>query len=127
MRLPQVVVYESDGRLAALLRALAERRVWSLREPRQVESCLRLLPGGDPCVLVIKLGRNLEREFELLHSSRRVAPRTSVVVVADTDHSWLSGLGWDLGAACVLVLPRSRETLLEVVATLMGEPLGGTE
>jgi hypothetical protein len=122
MRLPQVVVYESDGRLAALLRPLAERQVWTLREPRQIGPCLRLLPGGEPCVLVIKLGRNLEREFALLQSSRQVAPAASVVLVADTDHPWLAGLGWDLGAAYVLTPPRSRETLLQVVSALMGEP-----
>jgi hypothetical protein len=122
MRLPQVVVYETDGRLAALLRPLAERMGWSLREPRQVEACLRLLPGGDPCVLVIKPGSNLEREFGLLEAARRTAPEASVIVVADTDHPWLTGLGWDLGAAMVLAPPRPREALLDVVAGLLGEP-----
>src|ERR1700722_16451760 len=111
MRLPQVVVYESDGRLAALLRPLAERQVWSLREVRQVEAGLRLLPGGEPCVLVIKLGRDLEREFSLLQRARRTSPAAASVLVADTDHPWLAGLGWDLGAAMVLAPPRPREGL----------------
>ena len=122
MRLPQVVVYEYDGRLAALLRSLAEREVWSLREPRQIDACLRLLPGGEPCVLVIKLGRDLEREFDLLRRAHSFAPGTAVVLVADTDHPWLMGLGWDLGAAMVLAPPRPRDALLEVVSALMGEP-----
>jgi DNA-binding response OmpR family regulator len=121
MRIPQVVVYEQDGRQAAILRPLADRQAWSLREPRQVKACLGLLRKSEPGVLVIKLGRHLEREFALLQSSRRLAPATSVILVADTDHPALVGLGWDLGAAVVLTPPRSREALLEVVSALMEE------
>jgi hypothetical protein len=122
MRLPQVVVFESDGRLAASLQPLAERRVWSLREPRQVDSCLRLLPAGEPCVLVVRLGRDLEREMGLLERARRAAPDTAVVLVGDVDHPGLAGLGWDLGASAVLMPGSPREALLEVVSALMGEP-----
>ncbi len=138
MRLPQVVVYDYDGRLAALLRPLAERQVWALREPRQVGACLRLLPGGEPCVLVLRVARDLEREFTLLHKSRLLAPEAACVVVIEADHPGLVGLAWDLGAAAVLTPPRMPglgaavargfpgEALLEVVAALMAEPaLGG--
>jgi DNA-binding response OmpR family regulator len=121
MRLPQVVIYESDGRLAALLRPLADERDWSLREPRQIEACLRLLPRGGPGVLVIKLGRHLEREFGLLERAHRTAPKIPIVLVAESDHLWLVGLGWDLGATMVLAPPFPREMLLEIVAALMSE------
>ena len=66
MRYPQVLVYETDGVLAALLRRPDSSRAWSLREPRRLESCLRLLRRGGPSVLVLKLGRDLERELKLL-------------------------------------------------------------
>jgi hypothetical protein len=120
MRLPRVVVFESDGRLAGVLRPLAEERGWLLREPRKVETCLRLLPRGGAGVLVIKLGSHLEREFALQERVRLVSPGTPVVVVADSNHPWLVGLGWDLGAAMVLSPPQAREALLEVVTALMG-------
>jgi hypothetical protein len=119
MRMPRVVVFESDGRLAGLLRPLAEERGWLLREPRKIETCLRLLPRGGPGVLVIKVGSHLEREFALQERAHRASPSTPVVVVADSDHPWLLGLGWDIGAAMVLAPPQGREALLEIVTALM--------
>jgi hypothetical protein len=74
-------------------------------------------------VLLIKVGRHLEREFTLLQRARQVAPATAVVVVVETDQPWLAGLGWDLGATLVLTPPRARELLVEVVSALMGEPM----
>src|SRR5260370_35667096 len=58
----QVLVCESDGRLAALLREYAERHNWTLREPRQLGACLRLLRRGGPNVFVLKVGRDLEHD-----------------------------------------------------------------
>jgi DNA-binding response OmpR family regulator len=127
MRLPQVVVYETDGRLAALVRPLVEEQGWLLREPRQLESCVRLLSRGGPGVLVIKLGSHLEREFALQEQARRTSSETPIILVADSNHSWLLGLGWDLGAAMVLAPPMPREALLEIVKALMVEEKSGTE
>ena len=61
MRLPQIVVYEKDGRLKLQLEALAEQRRWALREARQPESCLAHLNQGGSAVVVIKIGRDLCR------------------------------------------------------------------
>jgi hypothetical protein len=122
MRYPQVLVYESDGRLAALLRPLAERRRWSLREPRQSEQVLRLLRRGESAVLVLKLGRDLERELTLLDGVAWLAPGAATVVVGDGDHAALAALAWDLGAGYVHFPPQPRELLVEVVAGLLGQP-----
>jgi hypothetical protein len=127
MRHPQILVYEADGRLAALLRPLAEEQRWLLREPRQGRACLRLLRRGGPGVLVIKAGRALEREFALLDRVSWLFPDTATVLVADVAHAGLAGLAWDLGAAYVLVPPHAREGLPDVVAGLMkpkAEPRG---
>jgi hypothetical protein len=76
MRHPQVLVYESDGRLAEVLRPLAEKNSWLLREPRQLSACLRLFDRSGPGVLVVRthtlerelatLTRNLERDLTTL-------------------------------------------------------------
>lgn len=127
MRHPQILVFEPDGRLAASLRLLAEERRWVLREPRQVGPCLRLLQQGGPGVLVIRLGRDLERELGLLERVARLRPGTGRVVVGDGDQTWLAGVAWDLGADFVLLPPMGRERLAEVVAGLMPAGTAGPD
>jgi hypothetical protein len=124
MRHAQVLVWESDGRLAALLRPLVEERRWVLREPRQAGAVLRLLHAGGPGVAVIKAGRDLEREMSLLERIAWRCPDAATVLVADSDHARLAGLAWDLGASYVLVPTLPRERLPEIVAALMA---GGGE
>jgi hypothetical protein len=146
MRLPQVLVYETDGRLAALLRPFARARDWSLREPRQLESCLRLLGRGGRAVLVLKLGsvprreatlldqgqgqqaaleeRVLVNELSLLERVTRLFPETATVVVGDADRADLVALAWDLGAAFVLFPPQPRDRLPDIVSGLLGQTAG---
>jgi hypothetical protein len=143
MRLSQVLVYETDGRLAALLRPVAEERGWSLREPRQPEACLRLLRRGGRAVLVLRLGsvprreatllergegqeavleeRTLVNGLTLLERVARLCPEAATVVVGDADHAELAALAWDLGAAYVLFPPQPRDGLPDVVAGLLGQ------
>jgi len=119
MRHPQILVYDGDGRLAGLVRDLAKTRSWLLREIRQAEACLRLLRRGGPGVLILKVGRDLTRELELLERVATLAPDKATIVVGDTEDSVLSGLAWDLGASFVLCPPLPREQLPDIVAGLM--------
>jgi DNA-binding NtrC family response regulator len=119
VRSPQIVVFEKDGRLRLLLEKTAEERRWALRESRQVEPCLRLLAEGEPSVLVIKAGRDLERELSLLERAAWAFPAVATVLVGDGGQAALVGLAWDLGAAFVLTPPQPREQLPEIVAALM--------
>jgi hypothetical protein len=121
MRHPQVLVYEADGRLAALLRPLAEDRKWFLREPRRAHAVLSRLRRGGPAVLVLRVGRDLEGEMTLLERAAWLFPAARTVLVADAELAWLAPLAWDLGAACVLAPPQPREWLPEIVAGLMGD------
>jgi hypothetical protein len=123
MRYPQVLVYERDGRLAAMLKdGLGERKLkWALREPRDTASCLRLLGRGGPAVVVVKLGGDLEREMTLLERVTYLHAEARTVLVGDREHVALAGTGWDLGAAYVLLPPMSRESLPEIVVGLMGK------
>lgn len=125
MNHPQIVVWEGDGRLAALLRPLAEERRWVLREPRQVVAVPRLLRTAAPGVVVIKAGRDLERELNLLERVAWLFPEARTVLVADAEQARLAGLVWDLGASYVLAPPQPRERLPEIVAALMGVDDGG--
>ncbi len=119
MRHPQVLVYETDGRLAELLREPVRDRLWALREVRQPEACLRLLRAGGPAVVVVKLGRDVVRELTLLERVGWLFPETGRVVVGDVEDAALAGLAWDLGASYVLFPPERRDLLPEVVIGLV--------
>ena len=105
MRHPMLLIVEGDGRLAGQLRPVAEQHRWTLHEPRRPDSCLRLLRRGGPAVLVLKAGRDLERELGLLERAARLFPEVGTVLVGDVDHPALAGLAWDLGVDCVLFPP----------------------
>jgi DNA-binding NtrC family response regulator len=126
MRQAQVLVYESDGKLANLLGELCRERGWRLRELRHSDAVLNVLPEGAGA-LVLKVGRDLYEEMALLEQVRWAYLETAVVVVGDIDHPELAALAWDLGAAFVLLPPFSRDQLPEVVEGLMGaeEAAGG--
>jgi hypothetical protein len=123
MRHPQVLIHERDSRLATLLRTVIEARGlrWPVREPRDLAGCLRLLQRGGPAVLIVRAGRDLERELTLLERIAWLHPETATVFVGDAEHTILAGLAWDLGARYVLLPPQSRELLPDVVIGLMGE------
>ena len=120
MRFPQLLVYETDGRLARMLEGTAGTHRWVLREPRRVEACLRLLRRGGPAIVLVKLESDLESAFTLVEQTTGRFPEATVVVVADGEDAALTDLAWDLGAGYVHAPPRPRDALLEVVANLMG-------
>jgi hypothetical protein len=120
MHYPQLLVFESDGRLAKLLEGTAGIQRWAIRQPRRLESCLRLLGRGGPAILVVKLERDLEECLTILVRTTQSFPDTATVVVSDVAAPVLADLSWDLGASFVLCPPQPRERLLDVVAGLMG-------
>lgn len=119
MHYPQLLIYETDRRLASLLQRSADKNNWLLREPRQPSAVLRLLERGGPGVLVLHLSRDLERELALLEQVSWLHPDAAAVLVADNEQRGLSGLAWDLGVRWVLLPPHTRERLEEIVLSLM--------
>jgi len=119
MKHPQIVVFENDGLLARYLDQTVERRRWLLRESRQIPACVNLLRAGGPSVLVIKLGRNLIREFSLLDAVHAALTDIPIVVVSDAEDAVLQSLAYDLGARYVLQPPDPRTQLIELVESLM--------
>ena len=59
MRQRQVLVCESDGRLAAVLRERVQTHGWRLSEVRHPRVCLGLLPQGGESVFVLRVGRDV--------------------------------------------------------------------
>jgi DNA-binding NarL/FixJ family response regulator len=110
-----VLVYETDGKLAAGLHTLCERRSVRLRELRHAQGCLRTLRRHGAGVLIIKLGRDLAKELALLEQVSWQFPDTAVIVVGDHANPALAGLVWDLGARYVLFPPQPPELLAELV------------
>jgi hypothetical protein len=127
MKHPQVVVYETDGRLAQFLREPIRARRWALREPRQRDGCLRLLRGGEPTVLVLKVGNRIEKELALLERACALRPQTRSVVVGELANGLLADLAWELGASYVLFPPLPREWLPEIVVQLMQSAIAGQQ
>lgn len=127
MRLAQLLVWESDGRVAEMLRECAAKQQWALHEVRQAEACLGLLRHGGRNVLVVKVGRDLEAEFTLLEQVTRCFPEASVVVVGDGDNPGLADVAWDLGVHYVLVPPQPRHRLVDIVTGLMKSPAKRSE
>jgi hypothetical protein len=119
MLYPQLLTYETDGLLAALLRPLAEQKQWMLREPRRLDACLRLLGRGHPTVLVIRAGSDLLEAMTLLERMAWLGLPGQTVVVADVHNPELFGLAWHLGASYVLMPPQPRYRLPEIVTSLM--------
>ena len=112
----QLLIYDSQCRLADFLSEFVKSRLLWLRDVRHVKTCMNLLRQGGAGLLVMKLGGNLEQELSLLANVKLHFPAAQVIVVGDTDHPMLAGLCWDLGAAYVLFPPQPLEKLTEMVA-----------
>jgi DNA-binding NarL/FixJ family response regulator len=145
MRFPQILVYETERRLARLLEddIKANQRKWSLRELRRMAACLPLLRRGGPNVLVLHVSRPqvhdltvledlkaaypkmaaqlryLARQMDLLQRVHWLATDTATLVVGDTEDAALAELAWDLGADYVLFPPQPLDQLSTIVAELI--------
>jgi len=119
MKHAQVLVYESDGKLAERLAESRERSGFRLAEIRKMDACLASLRRHGPGVLVLRLGRDLERELTLLERVTWLFPETASIVVGDTANAALAGLAWDLGARFVLFPPQPVELLAGLVEAFL--------
>lgn len=119
MRIPTIVVYEKDGRLAEQLRQEPACAEWSLRELRGWESCRKVLSRGGPRVAVVRVGADLAREFVLLERLANIFPDVPCIVVGDREHASLAGLANDLGASLSLFPPLPRSLLGPAVASML--------
>jgi DNA-binding response OmpR family regulator len=120
MRFPQVVIFERDGRLAHILKAITSDNRWVMRESRQIKSCLKTLCAASPTVFVLRLPKECSQELNILDLiSRKCLNVRTIVVVDERASETQIGMAWDLGADFVLAPPMSLVMLPEVVARLM--------
>lgn len=125
MKYPQVVVYESDGSVARLVRRLADENSWLVREPRRAEACLELLADFRPSVLILKLDDELHDGLKLLAEVTRLAPRCPVILVSGVkmegaeQRAQLSALAFDLGARYTLFPPLQQPVIEDLVSGLL--------
>jgi DNA-binding NtrC family response regulator len=132
MKHPQIVVYESDGALAGMLRRLAGEHSWLLRESRQPGPCLRLLAESRPSLLLLKLERELLDGMTLLGQIAARAPDCPVILISDVkmegaeQRAQLSALAFDLGARYVLFPPLQQPVIEDLVFGLLTATIGRT-
>jgi chemotaxis response regulator CheB len=125
MRHPQVVVYESDGWLAGQVRRLAAENSWIVRESRSADACRQLLADSGPCVVLLRLERDLMDGLSLLENLVEHFPDRPVILVSDVkmdgadQRSQLSALALDLGASFVLFPPLQTPVIEDLVSGLL--------
>ena len=125
MKLPQVVIYETDGFLAGQVRRLADEHSWLVRESRDPDACVKLLSDARPSALLLKLERELLDGLTLLSRVAEQAPDCPVIVVSDVkmegaeQRAQLSALAFDLGARYVLFPPLQQPVIEDLVSGLL--------
>ncbi|HZZ78446.1 MAG TPA: hypothetical protein VFE62_07995 [Gemmataceae bacterium] len=119
MQLAQVVTYGIDDVLAERLRERAQTRRFRLRETNQLAACRNLVQSSS--VLVMVLGRDMERELELLEQVHAALPRTATIVIGESANPLLAGLTWDLGASFALFPPTPLERIGELLERILAE------
>jgi DNA-binding NarL/FixJ family response regulator len=122
MRFSQLLVCETDGHLASALESTAKSNRWVLRQPRSIESAIRLLERSTQAVVLLKVGRDVVRELALLKRVSWFFPEVPVVAITDSDDPALIGLAWELGAAYVFSGRGLSQNLAEAISGLMKPP-----
>jgi DNA-binding response OmpR family regulator len=131
MRVPQIVVVESDGWLAKQLRELAGESRWLVQTVRSVDTALSLMRQRQPVVLLVQVepAEDKPEPLELIADVHRLAPDVPVIAVSDVKLPDAERTAWtaallDLGARYVLFPPLTRPVLEDVVSGLMTATIG---
>ncbi len=126
MRYPQIVIYETDGWIAAQVANLAKERKWLVRECRQIDACLQLLREGRLSILLLKLERQLAEELTLVRQVHELVPQCPTVVVSSVKMESaeqrlnLCRVGLRSGATYVLFPPLTGPVFEDLVSGLLG-------
>lgn len=122
MKQAALVTVGAEGRLAELLAEWAKERSLAHRAVRHMRAALNLVRKNVAAVVVLKLGRDLERELTLLERVSALYPTTPCLIVGDADNPDLAALCWDLGARYVLFPPTPIEKLTSLLPGFFPSP-----
>ena len=120
MKYPQLIVYETDGALANLLKKLAIDQGWLLRETRSEKTLLEQLADPRVSIVFLKLERDLAAGLDLLAKISTEFPDCPCVVVTDVkieskQREKFSTMVYDLGAK-YLIFPPLTQPIAEDLA-----------
>jgi len=115
MRQPELIAYGFDDSAAAHLAAWAMPRSVRVRGVQSRDACINVLREGFARAIVLRVGRDLPLELELLAAVFSGLPEVAALVVEESDHPDLRATLWDLGARLV-ASPRAMPLVLETLA-----------
>jgi hypothetical protein len=115
MHYPLVMVWESGKRLANLLTPICRQAGCCLREVREVDDSLALVPLGASAVLVLEISSKEKRELAWLQHFHESRPGIDAVAVLRVRDIQLAHVCRELGAAYVVEPGRLAQELGPVV------------
>ena len=115
MRSAELLAFGVEGVLNDRLAAWAQDHGLWYRPVQQASALHNLLRKGSRGLLIIRVGRDVVSELELLQGAAHDFPEMTTIVIGDLDHPLLEGLAYDLGASAVLFPPRGSDELFEML------------
>jgi hypothetical protein len=116
MRSTELLAFGVEGTLSDRLAAWALDRGQWFRPVQHASALLNLLSKGSQGVVLIRLGRDIVGEMELLQTAAHDFSGVTIIVLGDLDHPLLEGLAYDLGAGAVLFPPRGVDEMFEMLS-----------
>lgn len=113
MRSAELISLGIDGPLEGKLAAWTLDHGMHHRPVSKPAVARQLLEKGSRGVLLVRVGRDLVDEMELIRTAADHG--VAAIVMGDLEHPHLEGLAYDLGAHAVLFPPRPVEDLFEAL------------
>jgi hypothetical protein len=120
MKHSALIALGCEDRLADLLGGWAGERAIAFHAVQQDKACLNLVRKNLAAAVVLRIGRDLDKELSLIERLGDWFPETPVFVSLDADQPELAALCWDLGARYVLAPPQPLEKLLGILEGFLG-------
>ena len=113
MRSSELLVHGIEGKAGERLQSFAQDHGLWFRPITGLKPMLSLLRKGSRGALIVRLGRDLREELEMVRRAAESFPEIKIVVLSDADQPHLEGLAYDLGATCAVFPPQGFEELIE--------------
>ncbi|MBX9680848.1 MAG: hypothetical protein K2X38_18985 [Gemmataceae bacterium] len=114
MRNPELIAFGFDEPAAASLATWAAPRGIRVRPVQKTDACLNLLREGYARAAILRVGRDLPSELELLAAVTAGFPSVASIVIEDSNHAELRATLWDIGARLV-ASPRQHAEVMQTL------------